>query len=167
MKKIFILTTLVVSFLFTGLALGQDDIKKFPSCKYCGMDREKFAHSRMLVEYEDGTATGTCSLHCLAVELALHIDKTPKIIMVGDFNDKRLLEAEKAIWIIGGKKMGVMTKRAKWAFAKKEDAEKFKAENGGEPATFEQAIKASYEDMHADTNMIRERRKMRKMEHKH
>lgn len=167
MKKIFILIILVVFFLFTGLALGQEDIKKFPSCKYCGMDREKFAQSRMLVEYEDGAATGTCSLHCLAVELSLHIDKTPKIILVGDFNDKRLLEAEKAIWIIGGKKMGVMTKRAKWAFAKKEDAERFKAENGGEPATFEQAIKASYEDMHADTNMIRERRKMRGMEHKH
>jgi nitrous oxide reductase accessory protein NosL len=62
--------------------------------------------------------------------------------------------------------MGVMTKRAKWAFGKKEDAEKFKAENGGDLASFEQVIKASYEDMYADTKMIRERRKMRKMEQK-
>lgn len=62
--------------------------------------------------------------------------------------------------------MGVMTKRAKWAFEKKEDAEKFKAESGGELATFDQAIKAAYEDMYTDTKMIRERRKMRKMEHK-
>ena len=121
----------------------------------------------MLVEYEDGTSLGTCSLHCMAVELAIHIDKTPKAILVGDYNSKTLIDAEKAFWIIGGSKMGVMTKRAKWAFGKKEDAEKFKAENGGDLASFEQAVKAAYEDMYADTKMIRERRKMKKMEHKH
>ena len=153
--------------LITAVAFAQDDIKNFPSCKYCGMDREKFGHSRMLVEYEDGTSLGTCSLHCMAVELAIHIDKTIKTILVGDFNEKKLLDAEKASWIIGGSKMGVMTKRAKWAFGKKEDAEKFKAENGGDLVSFEQAIKASYEDMYADTKMIRERRKMKKMHQKH
>ena len=153
--------------LITAVAIAQDDIQKYPSCKYCGMDREKFGHSRMLIEYEDGTSLGTCSLHCMAVELAIHIDKTPKAILVGDYNSKTLIDAEKAFWIIGGSKMGVMTKRAKWAFGKKEDAEKFKAENGGDLASFEQAIKAAYEDMYADTKMIRERRKMKKMEHKH
>ena len=45
--------------------------------------------------------------------------------------------------------------------------------NGGSLATFDDAIKAAYEDMYADTKMIRERRKMKKMqmpapaEHKH
>lgn len=151
----------------TAVVFAQDDIKKYPSCKYCGMDREKFAHSRMLLEYDDGTAEGTCSLHCMAVQLAIYIDKTPKAILVGDFNEKKLLDAEKAFWIIGGNKMGVMTKRAKWAFQKKEDAEKFKTGNGGDLASFEQAVKAAYEDMYADTKMIRERRKMRKMEYKH
>lgn len=159
----------VVLALFIGtvvLAQAQEDIQKHPSCKYCGMDREKFGHSRMLIEYEDGSSLGTCSLHCMAVELAIHIDKTPKAIFVGDFHSKALIDAEKASWVIGGNKMGVMTKRAKWAFAKKEDAEKFNAENGGDLASFEQAIKAAYEDMYADTKMIRERRKMRKMQQK-
>lgn len=158
---------MIVCVLIAFVAFAQDDIKQFPSCKYCGMDREKFGHSRMLVEYEDGTSLGTCSLHCMAVELAIHIDKTPKAMLVGDFKEKTLLDVEKASWIIGGSKMGVMTKRAKWAFGKKEDAEKFKAENGGDLVSFEQAIKASYEDMYADTKMIRERRKMRKMHQKH
>jgi nitrous oxide reductase accessory protein NosL len=103
----------------------------------------------------------------MAVELAIHIDKTPKGILAGDYNSKTLVDAEKASWLIGGNKVGVMSKRAKWAFGKKEDAEKFKAENGGDLASFEQAIKAAYEDMYADTKMIRERRKMKKMEHKH
>jgi nitrous oxide reductase accessory protein NosL len=167
MKKLSMFIIMILCVLITAVAFAQDDIKQFPSCKYCGMDREKFGHSRMLVEYEDGTSLGTCSLHCMAVELTIHIDKTPKAILVGDYNSKTLIDAEKASWIIGGNKMGVMTKRAKWGFGKKEDAEKFKAENGGDLASFEQAVKTAYEDMYADTKMIRERRKMRKMEHKH
>ncbi len=153
--------------LIAAVAVAQDDTRNHPSCKYCGMDREKFGHSRMLVEYEDGTSLGACSLRCMAVELAIHLDKTPKAVLVGDYNSKILIDAEKAFWVIGGNKMGVMTKRAKWAFEKKEDAEKFKAENGGDLVPFEQAIKAAYEDMYADTKMIQERRKMKKMEHKH
>ena len=77
-----------------------------------------------------------------------------------------LVDAEKAYWVLGGNKPGVMTKRAKWAFAKKEDAEKFMAENGGSAITFEQAFKAAYEDMYADTKMIQDRRKMRRMQEK-
>jgi copper chaperone NosL len=65
--------------------------------------------------------------------------------------------------VIGGSKMGVMSKRAKWAFENKEDAEKFTRENGGQLATFEQAIQAAYQDMYEDTKMIRDRRKMTKM----
>jgi copper chaperone NosL len=166
MKKWLILMIVALCLFVTAVAFAQEDIKKYSACKYCGMSREQFAHSRMLVEYDDGTAEGTCSLHCMAVELALHIDKTPKAIWVGDFNDKKLIDAEKASWIIGGNKMGVMTKRAKWAFERKEDAEKFKKENGGDSASFEQAIKVAYEDMYVDTKMIRERRKMKKMQQK-
>ena len=151
--------------LFTGiffLAQAQEDIQKYSSCKYCGMDRAKFAHSRMLIEYEDGTSVGTCSIHCVAVDLSLNIDKTPKTIGVGDFNTKALIDAEKAVWVIGGSKPGVMTKRAKWAFAKKSDAEAFMKAEGGNLASFEGAMKATYEDMYSDTKMIREKRKMMK-----
>ena len=37
----------------------------------------------------------------------------------------------------------------------------------GRLATYDDAMKASYEDMYADTKMIRDKRKMRMMEHKH
>jgi hypothetical protein len=167
MRRSFIFMAVILLCLFVaGWVFAQEDVKKYPSCKYCGMDREKFSHSRILIEYDDGTTEGMCSLHCAALDLAIHIDKTPKSIGVGDYGSKKLIDAEKASWIIGGNKMGVMTRRAKWAFEKKEDAEKFKAESGGDLATFEQAVKAAYEDMYVDTKMIRERRKMKKMEHK-
>ena len=170
MKKMGSLVLAGVLVLFVGtfvFAQAQEDIQKYSSCKYCGMNRQQFAHSRIFIEYDDASSVGTCSIHCAAIDLAINIDKTPKAIQVGDYHSKALIDAEKASWVIGGSKMGVMTKRAKWAFEKKEDAEKFIRENGGEMATFDVTMKAAYEDMYQDTKMIRERRKMRKMEHKH
>ena len=53
---------------------------------------------------------------------------------------------------------------AKWAFKNKADAEKFIMLNGGTLATFDEAMKAAYESMYADTKMIRDKRKkMREM----
>ena len=142
------------------------DIVKAPSCPLCGMDRSKFNFSRVYVVYDDGSTFGGCSLHCGAIDMAVNIDKGPVEIWVGDYDTKHLIDAEKAFWVIGGKKMGVMTKRAKWAFGSKDAAEKFIKENGGELSNFEGAMKAAYEDMYRDTRMIREKRKMKRMKMK-
>jgi copper chaperone NosL len=166
MRKRFWPLVLAIMILFTGtLALAQQDVDKHTNCKYCGMDRKMFGHSRMLLVYEDGSELGTCSLHCVAVDLALNIDKMPKTVQVADYNTKVLIDAEKAVWVIGGEKPGVMSKRAKWAFEKKADAEAFVKQNKGTLADFETAIKASYEDMYSDTKMIREKRKAKHMKH--
>ena len=160
----------VVFGMLAMTAVAQDDVKQSPSCKYCGMDRQKFDFTRMLIEYDDGTSTGVCSLHCAAVELAMNIDKTPTAIKVGDFGTKALIDAEKAFWVVGGTKAGVMTKRGKWAFEKKDDAEAFIKTNSGTLSSFDDVIKSAYTDMYEDTKMIREKRKMKKtqsMEHKH
>lgn len=150
---------LLFLYSFPAFAQGQGDVQSHPSCKHCGMDREHFAHSRMFVRYSDGSAVGTCSIHCMAVELMLSLARTPQEIEVADYNKKNLVDAERAFWVIGGDKPGVMTQRPKWAFEKKPDAEAFIRANGGRRATFEEAMKASYEDMYADLKMIRERRK--------
>ncbi len=160
------LFAILIAFLLSvaGIAFAQEDVKQAPSCAYCGMDRTKFSHTRMLVTYDDGTKIGTCSLHCLALDLAINIDKTPNVIEVGDCISKKLIDAEKAYWVIGGGKPGVMTKQGKWAFANKVYAEKYIREHGGTLATFEEAMQAAYESMYTDTKMIREKRKMMKME---
>jgi nitrous oxide reductase accessory protein NosL len=138
------------------------DVKEGPSCKYCGMDRAKFATSRMVVEFDDGTKLHACSVHCVAVDLALQIDRTPVAIQVADMNTQELVDAEKAYWVVGGKRPGVMTKRGKWAFGEKAAAKAFVKQEGGLIATFEDAMKATYEDMYQDTKMIRERRKAKR-----
>ena len=171
MKRTALCCILAMFCLIPGSALWalDNDIKEIPSCKYCGMNRETFAHSRMLIDYSDNTKEGLCSLHCASVDLALNLDKAPKTIQVGDYGTKALINAETSFWVIGGSKPGVMTKNAKWAFANKADAEKFQKEFGGRIAGFDEALEASYKDLAEDTKMIRERRKMRKMkmmEHK-
>ncbi len=103
MKKQIIWCVLMMIFLALAslvLADSLEDVKANPSCKYCGMDRHQFAHSRMVIEYDDGTKVGVCSLHCAAIDLSLNIDKTPQAIWVADYNTKKLIEAEKASWVI-------------------------------------------------------------------
>lgn len=166
MKRVALMLVAVIFLFADAIVLAQalEDTQIHRNCKYCGMDRQQFAHSRMLVEYYDGTCMAACSIHCVAIDLAVHIDKTPKTFQVGDFNTKKLIDAESATWVIGGNKPGVMSKKAKWAFERKEGAENFVKENGGTLATFDEAMKASYEDMYSDTKMIRERRKMKRMQ---
>jgi nitrous oxide reductase accessory protein NosL len=133
------------------------------SCAYCGMKKAMFGHSWVTVTHEDGSTVGVCSVHCAAVDMALNIDKPAKNITVGDYNSKKPIEADTAFWVIGGNKMGVMTARAKWAFDSKDAADNFIKQNGGKPATFEDVMKATFEDMYEDTLMIQKKRKMKKM----
>ena len=109
----------VVALCISGTAFAQKDIKNHPKCKYSGMDREQFSHSRMLVAYEDGTEVGTGSLRCTSLDLAINFAKTVTSVKVGDYTTKTLIDAEKAYWVIGGEVKGVMTKNPKWAFTKK------------------------------------------------
>jgi len=164
MKKIVFCVCLLIA-CSADAAFGQpaEDIQRHPTCKYCGMNRQQYAHSRGFTEYDDGTTFGSCSLHCTAIDLILNLDKVPVLILVGDYDTKELIDAESAWWVIGGSKPGVMTKRAKWAFKNKRDAEKFVKSNGGEFATFEEALKATYQDMYTDSSMIRNKRKIRRM----
>src|SRR4030042_211027 len=125
-----------------------EDTENFPECKYCGMNRHQYVYSRAFVIYDDGTTVGTCSIHCAAIDLAVNMNKPVRSVMIADYNTKKLIDAEKAFWVIGGEKSGVMTKRAKWAFEEKKDAEQFIKAKGGQISTFDEAMKTTFEDMY-------------------
>jgi copper chaperone NosL len=167
MKKIFILSLVaIICFAFVGIAITEmlHDVHAHKQCSLCGMDREKFDYSRMLLEYDDGTIVALCSLHCAATDMANKLDKAPKLIQVADFNGKNLINAEKAFWVVGGSRPGVMSKQGKWAFENKADAEKFMMTNQGNLLSYEEALNTTYKHMAEDTQMIRNKRTMmRKM----
>lgn len=159
-----------------------NDIEKYPKCPYCGMDRKQYHHSRMLVQYSDDIADGTCSLHCAAISLSLNVDREPKALWVGDNaaagDTKPLVDVDKATFLIGSKLPGVMTANSKVAYGSEDAAKAAQAANGGELAKFDQALLLAYTDMSKDVARIRKNRAERKrrmmeqqqgkpMEHKH
>lgn len=142
------------------------DIDKYPKCPYCGMDRKQYHHSRMLVQYSDDLADGTCSLHCAAISLSLNVDREPKAVWVGDNaaagDAKPLVEVDKATFLVGSKLPGVMTANSKVAYGTEEAAKAAQAANGGELAKFDQALLAAYTDMSKDVSRIRKNRAERR-----
>lgn len=130
------------------------------SCRYCGMKRSQYPHSWVILTHTDGSVEMVCSVHCAAIDMALHTDKQVSKITVADYKTHRQIPAETAFWVIGGDKVGVMTARAKWAFKDKTDAQRFIEEHGGKLADFDTVVKAAFEDMYQDTLMIRKKRRI-------
>jgi len=147
-RTVVITLMLAASLCLAAAAPLADDIKRYRECKYCGMDRQKFGFSRMLVRYDDGTEIPTCSIHCTGIDLALNPHKGVQASLVGDYNSHVLLDAEKAFWVMGGDKMGVMSIRGKWAFGDGHAAGRFIKEHGGKVATYDEVMKATFEDMY-------------------
>jgi len=145
---------------------NENDIEKFPKCPYCGMDRKQYHHSRMLIQYSDDLADGTCSLHCAAISLSLNIDRDPKAIWIADnasaAEAKPLVEADKATFLMGSKIPGVMTAQSKVAYGSEEAAKAAQAANGGELGNFDKALLAAYTGMAGDVGRIRKMRAERR-----
>lgn len=112
-------------------------------CTICGMDRRKFAHSRALVTFDDGSTVGTCSISCAREAVDKSTGKRVKLIQVADYGAKQLMDAKTSVWVIGGSKRGVMTSTAKWAFAERSGAETFVKEFGGKVTEFDEVWKSA------------------------
>lgn len=145
---------------------NENDIAKYAKCPYCGMDRNKFHHSRMLIQYSDDLADGTCSIHCAAISLSLNVDRDPKALWVGDNaapgEVKPLVEVDKAWFLVGSKIPGVMTANSKVAYGGEDAARAAQAAQGGEIVRFDQALLAAYTDMSKDVSRIRKNRAERR-----
>jgi copper chaperone NosL len=144
----------------------ENELKKYPKCPYCGMDRAQFHHARHLVQYADDLVDGTCSIHCLSISLAINLDREPKAVYAPDNASpeaiKPLINVDLATYLIGGKMPGVMTQRAKVAYGSQEAALAAQAKHGGEIGDYAAALTASYADLAKDTLMIRRKREERR-----
>ena len=149
-KRRFAIITVLTMVLF-GMAnmnvLAQDDIDTHRSCANCGMDRKAYGYSRMLIQFEDGDMVGTCSLHCTVVKLDANSGRTVKSLLVADRDSRTLIDAERAIWVMGGGKRGVMSQLPTWAFQSKAGAEAFMKANGGKMVTWAEALDAAREEL--------------------
>jgi hypothetical protein len=121
------------------------------------MSPDYYTWSRVIIEYEDGTKVATCSFHCACLELVSKFARGVTKILVGDYQTKELIDAETAVFVIGGDKHGDMAKTATWAFAKKEEAENYVKDHGGVIGNFGNALDAAYKDISDGIKNRRER----------
>jgi len=147
MKRLHFILTVLLILLPWGKAHAQSDIDQHRDCIHCGMDRKAFGYSRMLVEYEDGTSVGVCSLRCMVTELDANKSRKVKSILVADRNTRTLIDGEKAVWVLGGSKRGVMTMNPKWAFETKSAADVFIKEFGGTIVSWPEALAAARKEV--------------------
>lgn len=108
-------------------------------CDYCGMDRNKFARTRHEFQNSKGRFY-TCSIHCVAV-LSMKLKEEPVDVKVAEyFHPENMLEAKKAVYVIGSALPGTMTKKSKIACASEEEAERIIGKYGGAPHNLEEAL---------------------------
>lgn len=126
-----------------GVARGRLAVEAPQACDLCGMDRIRFARSRMLLERQDGSSTGVCSLHCALEALAAPQGSPVRALRVADrAHPANLVEARTCTWVIGGDLPGVMARTATWAFGEAGEARAFVRRHGGQVADFQAARKA-------------------------
>ena len=116
-------------------------------CLRCGMDRVRFARSCALVLYADGGSAGTCSLHCALEEMGRNQARPVARLKVADYRTRVLLDAERAVWVVGGDLKGVMTSPAKWAFSDETSAEGFLKEHGGKVLPYPEVTRQVLEEI--------------------
>jgi nitrous oxide reductase accessory protein NosL len=142
----FLLVVVFLTLFFTGIAAAADRVEPPKACQSCGMDRVAFAYSRMVIDYADGTSDGVCSLNCAVEQMKKYRTRQVRSLKVADYATRELVDVRTATWVIGGNKPGVMTAVPKWAFARKENAEKFVKENGGRLSTFDEALELALKE---------------------
>lgn len=126
-----------------GAAPGSLPVEAPRACGLCGMDRIRFARSRMLLERADGSSTGVCSLHCALEALADPQGSPVRGLRVADrAHPATLVEARSCTWVIGGDLPGVMARTGTWAFGEAGAARAFVRRHGGRVAGFEEARRA-------------------------
>lgn len=148
MKQISIVIGLLALLCSARVAFStQDDIEQHRSCTVCGMDRKAYGFSRMLIRFEDGESAGVCSLHCAVIALNAQPSRKVASLLAADRDTREMIDAETAVWVLGGKKSGVMTRVPKWAFRSEIGAENFIRAYGGAMMPWAEVLMAAREEL--------------------
>jgi len=127
-----------------AILIQKGDAKAY--CPNCGMDLAKFYktnHVHANHQY--------CSLHCLFESTKGVVPDDAKVV---DTKTLLFVDVKTAFYVVGSNQPGTMSMKSKYAFANKEDANDFAAQNGGKVVSFEEAYAMAGEDFKNDVAMI-------------
>jgi len=135
--------------------LQKGDSKLF--CPKCGMTLPMFYRTNHVAKV-DGKIEQFCSIHCLAEEIKA--GKKVSDIQVVDNSSLKFIPAKNAWYVVGSSKPATMSKVSKYAFASKEEAQKFAKEFGGEVKSFDEVLKMVLANLDKENQMISKRQAM-------
>jgi len=126
-------------------------------CPKCGMTLPMFYKTNHAA-HVDGKSTQFCSIHCLAEAMADGGKVTG--IKVVDNTTLEFIDVIKSWYVVGSSKPGTMSMTSKYAFGKKNDAEKFAKENGGKVMTFYAVLDSVKSTLAHESAMIQKKQAM-------
>ncbi len=124
--------------------------KKF--CPICGMTLPMFYKTNHSAIHDEEQKQ-YCSIHCVVEDQ--EINKADlKSVKVVDIKSLKFINVDKAFYVVGSKKKGTMSMVSKYAFANKNDADKFAKKNGGIVMSYQEAYAEAKKDFKKDTLMV-------------
>lgn len=131
---------LVVVWLMVPISVLAEKGTERPGCHICGMYIDQYQATAAILTAKNGEKYETCGVACLirTINDKGGPDAFSKI-EVRDWKSKTLIPAAQAVYVIGSRVIPDMMPNL-IAFAKKEEAEAFQKEKGGELLTFTQAL---------------------------
>ncbi len=127
-------------------------------CPICGMNLKNYFKTNHAVKLKNGDYKQYCSIRCLAFDYDTVKSDVDKILVVDIVSDK-FIDAYKAFYVVGSKVPGTMSPVSKLGFEKKEDAEKFMKEYGGEIKRFDETFKLAVESLNSDIATFNNKKK--------
>lgn len=140
---------------FSKVASGEPEIIQQGEtkmwCPVCGMNLKMFYKTSHAVILNDNRKIQYCSIRCLAAEWPAIEGKVSKIL-VTDIKSEKLINAQKAFYVVGSKIPGTMSMVSKLAFEHEADAKAFAQENGGDVTSFDVAFLKARESLKDDVD---------------
>ena len=110
------------------------------SCKVCGMYIDRYQKTAAELVYKDGTVEHTCGVACMLRVIDDEGSMSAfKSVKVHDWNSGKMVDAQTATYVMGSKVIPDMVPNY-IAFAKREEAEAFAAQKGGDVIDFDAAV---------------------------
>ncbi len=126
-------------------------------CPKCGMTLPMFYKTNHAA-HVDGKSEQFCSIHCLAEAMADGGKVTG--IKVVDNTTLEFIDVVKSWYVVGSSKQGTMSMTSKYAFGKKDDAEKFAKEFGGKVMTFYAVLDSVKSTLAQESAMVQKKQAM-------
>ncbi len=126
-------------------------------CNVCGMDLIRFYKTSYAVEFQNTHKEQYCSLHCFA-KINKHFMHMIKKVEVVDTKSLKLIDTNKAYYVVGSSIKGTMSIISKYAFLQKKEALEFISKNGGELKTFKESLNIATKDLLKDEIIIDKKR---------